>query len=121
MQFRSDFWEAIALGINAENRKIEIFIHHNLSRGIAREALLRSIIVQHTPEPYQVRSGFVYTDDPKAVPTKQCDDLVYNPQQYRPYYQIDEFVVVHPDAVRSLAEVKSEINDREFKKIREMH
>jgi hypothetical protein len=120
MQLRSDLWEAIALGIAAENKKIDIFIHHNLSRGIAREALLRSIIVQHTPHPYEVRSGFVYTDDHRVAPSKQCDVLVYDPQKYRPYYQIDEFVVVHPDAIRGIVEVKSEINDREFSSIRLM-
>src|SRR5205823_443112 len=35
MLFRSDLWEAVALGITAENKKIEIFVRHNLSRGIA--------------------------------------------------------------------------------------
>jgi hypothetical protein len=120
MQMRSDLWEAVALSIAAENKKIDIFIHHNLSRGIAREALLRSIIVQHTPHPFEVHSGFVYTDDPKVSPAKQCDVLVYNPSKYRPYYQIDEFVVVHPNAINGMVEVKSDINDREFEKIRAM-
>jgi hypothetical protein len=114
MLFRSDLWEAVALGIDAENRKIDIFIHHNLSRGIAREALLRSIVVQHTPDPHKVRSGFVYTHDHRVAPSKQCDVLVYNPQIYQPYYQIDEFVVVPQNAATVLVEVKSEIGDREL-------
>src|SRR4051794_12128481 len=106
MLFRSDLWEAIALGITAENKKIEIFVHHNLSIGIAREALLRNIIVQHTPHPFVVRSGFVYTDNHKIAPHKQCDVLVYDPRVWQPYYQIDEFVVASPDSSVLITEVK---------------
>src|SRR4051812_15917654 len=62
MLVNDKLWEAIALGITAEDRKIRLFIHHNLSRGVAREALLRNIVVQHTIHPYCVRSGFVHTD-----------------------------------------------------------
>ncbi len=114
MLLRSDLWEAIALGIAAENRKIEIFIHHNLSIGTAREALLRNIIVQHTPLPYCVRSGFVHTDDHRLNPHKQCDVLVYDPRIWPPYYQIDEFVVASPNSTVLLAEVKSTIGDSEL-------
>jgi hypothetical protein len=120
MLFRSDLWEAIALGVTAENRKIEIFIHHNLSRGIARETLLRKIIVQHTAHPFLVRSGFVYTDDQTLNPHKQCDVLVYNPRVWQPYYQIDEFVVASPDSSVLIVEVKSTIGDDEFTDIRNM-
>src|SRR5262249_19276470 len=108
-------------GIDAKNEKIDIFIHHNLSRGIAREALLRNILVQHTPDPYRVRSGFVHTDDPVLAPHKQCDVLVYDPSVWQPYYQIDEFIVASPDSTKLIAEVKSNLSDGEFADIRNMH
>jgi hypothetical protein len=120
MLFRSDLWSAIAQGISAESAKIDIFIHHNLSRGIAREALLRSIIVQHTPHPFVVRSGFVYTDNHRVAPHKQCDVLVYDPRVWQPYYQIEEFVVASPDSSVLITEVKSTIGDEEFSDIRNM-
>ena len=120
MLFRSDLWEAVDLAITAENRKIEIFVHHNHSRGVAREALLRSIVIQHTPHPYVVSSGFVYTDDHRVAPSKQCDVPVYDPRIHQPYYQLDEFVVVAKNTAKVLIEVKSEINEKEFAIVRGM-
>src|SRR6516165_6141522 len=117
MLLNSEFWNAVALGIDAENGKIEIFVQHNLSRGIAREVLLRDIIVQHTPDPNRVRSGFIYSDKPKTEPSKQCDVLVYDPTVDQPYYQIEEFVVVPAHAARALMEVKSEMADKELGQI----
>ena len=117
MLLKAELWQAIALGIDAENAKIEIFIQHNLSRGIAREVILRNLIVQQTPDPYRVHSGFVYSDKSKAEPDKQCDVLVYDPRVHQPYYQIDEFVVVPSESTRVLMEVKSEIGDKEFAQI----
>ena len=67
-----------------------------------------------------MRSGFIYKDDSQIEPSKQCDVLVYDSTVRQPYYQIDEFVVVSPKTAKQIVEVKSTINDKEFKKIREM-
>jgi hypothetical protein len=33
----SKYWEAIAVGMQADNQKLELFVTHKLSLGIARE------------------------------------------------------------------------------------
>src|SRR4051794_18514958 len=55
-----EYCQAVARGIDAEEAKARLFIHHNDSLGSAREAILRDVLVKHTPEPYKVRTGFIY-------------------------------------------------------------
>jgi hypothetical protein len=104
-----EYWEAVSQGISAENGKIELFVKHKLSRGIAREAMLRTIMKEHTPVPFAVRTGFIYNPDPFADPGKQCDILVYDPSKDQPYYNLDEFVVAPPHIVSAVVEVKSDL------------
>jgi hypothetical protein len=121
MFLRSEFWRAIHQLMEAENRQIEIFIHHNHSRGVAREALLRSIILRYTIAPYVVRNGFVHTDDPRNAPHKQCDLLVYDPSIHQPYYQIEELVVAPKEAAKAIVEVKSDLDAEQFQLVRNMN
>lgn len=121
MFLRSEFWRAIHQMMEAENRQIDIFIHQNHSRGVAREALLRSIILRYTIAPNVVRTGFVHTDDPKNAPHKQCDLLVYNPSIHQPYYQVDELVVVPKEATKAIVEVKSDLDAEQFQLVRTMN
>lgn len=116
MELDSAYWNIVAMGIDAEDAKIGYFLPNptqNHSRGIAREAILRSLLVAQTPDPFVVSTGFVYGVNP-AVDPKQCDALVYDPRKSQPLYQLDEFVVVSPAAYLTAIEVKSEFGAKEF-------
>jgi len=112
------YWTVIAEGIDVEDKKMNLFVRHNHSRGIAREAILRSLLVAQTPKPFVVSTGFVH--DIGSRPPKQCDVLVYDPSVSQPYYRLDEFVVVPPKAAKVAVEVKSDLNLEEFRKLMAM-
>ncbi|HYH68328.1 MAG TPA: DUF6602 domain-containing protein, partial [Urbifossiella sp.] len=108
-----DYWSIVAKGIDLEDEKIGLFVQHKHSRGIAREAILRSLLVNHTRHPFVVSTGFCYDRTPEE-PSKQCDVLVFDPREGLPYYRLDEFVVAPPEATRLAIEVKSFLDRVEF-------
>jgi hypothetical protein len=109
-----EYWQAVAHGIDAEDRKASLFIKHSASVGTAREAILREVLVKQTPEPFRVGTGFVYQPTPEPWSSKQCDLLVYDPTVAQPYYSIGGIVVLHRDATRLAIEVKTEMNRSAF-------
>jgi len=103
----TEYWRPIAQGIDVEDRRVRLYVRHKLSLGIAREAILREVLINQTPEPLRVKTGFVVDAYPKLVTSNQCDILVYDPSVSQPLYKIDEFVVVPFHATRIIAEVRS--------------
>jgi hypothetical protein len=114
VQFDRSYWNVIAKSIDVEDEKIGLFVSHNPSRGIAREAIFRSLLVAHTPHPYVVGTGFVHDHYPEGVKAKQCDVLVYDPRVAQPFYRLDEFVVIPPKCAKLAVEVKSCLGQEEF-------
>lgn len=105
------YWQAVARGIDAEDQKLRVFVRHKLSLGIAREAILRQLLVTQTPEPYRVRTGFIcYFTEPEPWLSRQCDVLVYDPQVSQPYYSLDEFSVISREAACLVVEIKTEFH-----------
>lgn len=115
------YWQAVAQGIDAEDQKLQVFVKHNLSLGIAREAILRDLVVHQTPEPYRVVTGFICNFvGTEAWLSRQCDVLVYDPQEAKPYYSIDEFSVVQRQSARLVVEVKTELDLKTLPQIAEV-
>jgi hypothetical protein len=112
-----EYWQAVALGIEAEDRKATLFIRQNDSLGAAREAILRDLIRRQTPEPFRVRTGFVFQVNPEPWSSRQCDILVYDPTVAQPYYEIGELVVVPRPAARAVVEVKTGLEERTFNEL----
>jgi hypothetical protein len=50
----------------------------------------------------------------------QCDILVHDPN-IPPLYRMDDFVVVHSNAVKAVVEVKSDLDERNFGQFLEIH
>ena len=50
----------------------------------------------------------------------QCDLLVYNPQIARPYYAIENLVVVPREAASAVVEVKTHLGDKTFQHMLEL-
>jgi hypothetical protein len=104
---------------------------HDYSLGRYKERLLSKLIADAIPSRYAVGTGFVLFPAEKSfngpVPTgfdamnradhevsRQCDIIVYDHQQYPVVFQDDDFVVVLPEAVRAIVEVKGTLNAGEI-------
>jgi hypothetical protein len=110
-----DFYEAIALGIDAENKKASVYIKHPTSIGTAREMILRDVLLDTTPAPFRLGTGLVHgSDNGEYTTSRQCDVLIYNPTIDPPKYAFDNFVVLDPGTALVNIEVKSMLNEEAF-------
>jgi hypothetical protein len=100
LYYRSITTELMAVKDRVEN---VIDAKHQGEIGSWRESLVRSLIRRHLPGTLGVGQGFVVTED---GPTKQLDVIVYD-LNYPKIVQEGELIIVTPDAVRAIIEVKS--------------
>jgi hypothetical protein len=117
----SEYWRAVARGIDAEETKARFFIHHNDGIGAAREAILRDWLVKHTPEPYRICTGFIYQLAREFWTSRQCDVLLYDPTVAQPDYAISGLAVVHRVAARLVIEVKTTLKEETFRQALDIH
>jgi hypothetical protein len=112
-----DFYQAIALGIDAENHKASVYITNRVGIGTAREIILRNVMQEATPSPYELATGLIHGSNGTAITSsRQCDVLVYDPTVDPPKYAFQDFVVIEPETARVVTEVKSKFNQKEFNK-----
>src|SRR5712692_3889623 len=118
----AEYWQAVAKAIDAEDEKLSLFVRHSGGLGTGREAILRNFLVTHAPEPFKIETGFIgrllmKVGAPEAEDfwtSMQCDLLTDNPQIARPYYSIDNLVVIPREAASAVVEVKSDLEERTF-------
>lgn len=107
---------------------------HFPSLGQYKERLLAETIRGFLPRSVDVGTGFVifpHADlDPPGGPelhdpfnqsayamSRQCDILVYDSNLFPPVFKDGDFVVVRPESVRAVIEVKGSISNKEVKEI----
>ncbi len=109
---------------------------HYPSVGQYKERLLADTIRNFLPRTVEVGTGFVMfphaDNDPVGGPelhdplnqsaflmSRQCDILVYDIARFPPVFRDGDFVVVRPEAVRAVIEVKGSLTLRETKSLLE--
>ena len=118
----ADYYSADAETLLIKYRQIEQLIgrsHHSVSEGSYCEVLLKEFLRRTLPRHVSVDGGFIRrisdtdwsrkqpalpTDAPIATP--QLDIIVHDTENYAPLFRSEDFVVVLPDAVRGVIEVK---------------
>ncbi|MDR6530237.1 hypothetical protein J2800_000973 [Caulobacter rhizosphaerae] len=93
----------LAVELRAQAERIGHLVSHGPSVGSYREDLVRDLLKRHLPERYHVATGFV-----QGSP-RQADILIYDRLDYAVLFREGDVVVVQPDAVRAIIEVKSEL------------
>jgi hypothetical protein len=108
--------------------------NHYPSVGRYKERLLANLIAQYIPKNYEVATGFVLfaqeaTDERAKKPgfdelnmcshtlSKQCDILVYDSSKVPVIFRDEDFVIVRPESVRAVIEVKGSANRNEVNDI----
>jgi hypothetical protein len=106
---------------------------HYPSLGTYKERLLARTIRDYVPKSLGVGTGFVLFPHEDANPSsgqnhdplnksaftlsRQCDILVYDANSYPPVFRDEDFVVLRPEAVRAVIEVKGTLNRPETNSI----
>jgi hypothetical protein len=98
--YASSFAHELAL----QSEHLGNLIGHGPTIGGQREELLRALIERHVPTRFHVATGFVEGSD------RQVDILIYDQVEFAPLFRAGNLVVVPPEAVRALIEVKSTLN-----------
>src|SRR6185369_1083865 len=99
-----EYFLAITAEIHAIKNRVRNFIQdHWLSDGEWKESVLRSILRRHLPKTIGIGNGFIFT--PTRTST-QIDILLYD--NTKPVlFQDGDFVIVTPDCVKGIIEVKT--------------
>jgi hypothetical protein len=96
-----------------EAEKIALFTNHNPTIGSYREAVLRRYIRQFVPGGLKIGSGFVSRNenaiDLTEGQSRQIDVLIYNDSNYQPILEAEDFVVIRPESLMGVIEVKSNL------------
>lgn len=78
---------------------------HWLSSGEWHEAIVRSLLRAHLPDRFEVSTGFVRWYD--GIVSRQIDVLVWDRLRTAPLLHDGEFVILPPDGVVAVVEVKT--------------
>ena len=105
---------------------------HHPSLGRYKERLLMTFLSEFIPRRYDVGTGFVlfpterlfesgiqkdydFLSGSDHVVSRQCDIIVYDANEFPTVFRDGEFVIVRPESVRSIVEVKGSISPDDIK------
>jgi len=99
--------------------------NHHPSLGVYKEKLLIEAIKKYLPKKYELGTGFVPFPHQKVeivnekilyghLVSNQLDIIIYDSFDYPPIFKDGDFVVLRPESVRVIIEVKGSINIRQL-------
>jgi hypothetical protein len=107
-----DFYESFASEIMGKFRRIAKLTPHGPSSGQYHEEILRNVLKNFLSKRFSVKTGFIYG---KGKVSGQIDILIIDENCPIAYlFQEGDFVVVLPEAVVAVIEIKSTINSQNF-------
>lgn len=101
------FAASLAEEIGALSDRMAAVVPHLGEQGRFREDLFRAVLEKNLPTRYHVATGFI-----EGCP-RQLDILIYDQVDYVPVFREAGVVVVPPEAVRAVIEVKTRLNAEE--------
>ncbi len=103
----SAYFQSLTQEIHALKNRVRHFIkdRHWLSDGLWKESVLRAVIRRHLPRSLGVGTGFIVKAEDVST---QIDILIFDTT--KPIlFQDGDFIIVTPDLVRAIIEVKTKI------------
>jgi hypothetical protein len=93
--------------------------HDYTAPGDFCEILLRDFLRKFLPSSLSADKGFFYgraTLEGEDTHCPEIDILIHDSQQYRPIFRMGDFVIVQPQAVRGMIQVKRTVSDGQVRK-----
>ena len=111
------FYSSEAEALLAQYRRIDFLLgpesHDHLHTGTLCEVLLRDYFRRVLLPWMGVDKGFIYgrtEDDVSAESSPEIDILIHDQREYRPIFRMEDFVIVQPEAVLGIVQVKKRLN-----------
>lgn len=103
----AQYFKNLSLELRAVQNRMRGLIgdKHWPSDGAWKESVLRTVLRSHLPKSLNVGSGFILTS---AGPSTQIDILIYDDSAPL-FFRDGDFVVIPPDSVRAVIEVKTKL------------
>jgi hypothetical protein len=114
-----DFHISTGKELIAIKDRVRNLIHHWGEDGRYKEAVLKSVIERFLPSKYIIANGFVIkqTSDKNVHESSTQIDLLIYDSNYPVLFKEGDFVIVTPDSVAAIIEVKSKIRVQDLNKI----
>jgi hypothetical protein len=99
--------------------RVRNLINHWGEDGRYKEAVLKSIIERFLPAKFKIASGFVVKQTENRgdhIPSTQIDLLIYD-SAFPVLFKESDFVIVTPDAVQAIIEVKANLKNQGLERI----
>lgn len=99
--------------------RVRHLISHWGEDGRYKESVLKLIIKRFLPEKYKIATGFVVKETHERGnhnASSQIDLIIYD-NQYPVLFKDNDFVIVTPDSVRAIIEVKANIKNQDVKRV----
>jgi hypothetical protein len=105
---------SVAEEFQSRLRRMQAFVQHPLTSGIANEDILREFLARHAPGDFCVGQGFICDPSTDEPASKQCDILIYNQNRFPIVYANEPIKIVWPKSVRMVIEVKTNFKPRDI-------
>jgi len=109
----TDFHTSTSRELIAIKDRVRHLIPHWGEDGRYKEAILKSVIQRYLPTNFGIGNGFVVDfplDAKEHSCSKQIDLIIYD-TQYPILFKDGDFIIVSPDSVRAIIEVKADIEN----------
>jgi hypothetical protein len=97
--------------IEVTKERIASLISHRLKKGEINEFAIKKVFEEKIPENYGVSNGFIVTDTWEST---EIDIIIYD-KSYPSLFKTGDLIIVTPDAVKGLIEVKTSLTSTELK------
>jgi len=114
-----EFHRSTGKEILALKDRVRNLVFHWGEDGRYKEAVLKSVIQRFLPTKYAIATGFVIKQTAvrgKHLSSKQIDLLIYD-TSFPVLFKESDFVIVSPDAVRGIIEVKANLENQGLTKV----
>lgn len=101
--------------LQAEIDWIERFTSHAPSVGTHYERILTDLVSEYLPSKIKIGTGFVY-DSRRELSSPQIDIICYRDDRAAPLYRRGDFVIVQPEQVLLVCEVKKTLTPSDLSK-----
>ncbi|KIQ02410.1 hypothetical protein RU07_11765 [Agrobacterium tumefaciens] len=97
------FAASFAHELTTQAERIAGLVSHRVTVGTYREELLRELLQRHIPQRFRAATGFILGVE------QQLDIIIYDAVEHAAIFQTGNLVVVPPESVRAIIEVKSSL------------
>lgn len=101
------YFEQINEEFDLMNKRLRKLIKNAVALGTENESILREFLRNYIPNHYSVGHGFIFKNDQEI--SSQCDIIIYDSHFFPPLFKRGDFVILSPESVMSVIEVKTKI------------